>query len=91
MFFLAVMWNLVGVCGALAVAVDGKVNRPSDLRQAFLLLILTLAGAMLRGEPFEWIAWAPVLLASWLTYRFVRSNSERARSMRLLGRAARPT
>lgn len=87
LFFVAVMWNLLGVCAALGISLDTKQVRPVDLRHGFLLLAITLAGILVRGEPFQWVAWAPVLLASWLAYRFVLHSSERARAMRLLGRA----
>lgn len=90
-FLIAVMWNLLGVCAALGVVLEAKVARPVDLRHAFLILVTTMVGTAFRGQPFQWVAWAPILVSSWLTVRFVVQSSERARAMRLLGRAARPT
>jgi hypothetical protein len=86
-FLAIVLINLFGVCGALGLALHERLERPADLRLAGLIIVLTFIGVGLRGQWFEWIAWAPALLALFLVVRFARAINTRARARRLLGRS----
>ena len=87
LFLLATLWVLLGGCAALLVLIDARVLRPHHMRRFVFVLLVAFAGVATRGQSWQWLGWLPMVCASWMTARFVRRASDRARAARMFGRA----